>query len=491
MKKVEFGDFQTPLSLAQKCCELVYKIIKPTKIIEPTCGMGSFIEASYEVWGNSVKYEGYEINNEYVDSIKKNNKNLFKIAKIKNTDFFSLDISSLLKDEKKVLLIGNPPWVTNSKLGQLSSTNLPKKSNIKGLSGMDAMSGKSNFDISEWMILKLCEELAKSKGVLAMLCKTSVARNVFQHLNKTQKQSTAFKIFKIDSKKEFDVSVDACLFVVDYLNGGEQNICETFAELDLKSKSSKIGIIEKRVIADLVAYSSTVNKVLGETLIPWRSGIKHDASSVMELYEADGRLLNGLDEIVDIEDEYVFPLLKSSDLANDRLKANRYVIVTQKKVGDDTSHLKASAPKLWKYLNKHKDKLDGRKSSIYKTQSSFAMFGLGDYSFKPFKIAISGLYKNVKFCLLKSVDGKSIMVDDTCYQLGFSSLGEAKKHLSILESDLIFDYLRSLIFFDAKRPINTDILNSIDFAKAELHCQFKKPNKPSGKPSKSESSATI
>lgn len=50
---------------------------------------------------------------------------------------------------KNCLILGNPPWTTNSKMGQIDGTNLPEKSNVDTLKGMDALTGKSNFDISK------------------------------------------------------------------------------------------------------------------------------------------------------------------------------------------------------------------------------------------------------------------------------------------------------------------------------------------------------
>jgi len=45
--RVEYGDFQTPLELAELVCQkLVNLNINPDLIIEPTCGVGNFIEAS-------------------------------------------------------------------------------------------------------------------------------------------------------------------------------------------------------------------------------------------------------------------------------------------------------------------------------------------------------------------------------------------------------------------------------------------------------------
>src|SRR5690606_18231930 len=131
----------------------------------------------------------------------------------------------------------------------------------------------------------------------------------------------------------------------------------------------------------------------------WRSGVKHDVGSVMEFNCTDRRLINGLGEVVDIEEDYVFPLLKSSDLGNGRTTVRKAVLVTQKHTGDDTSEIEQRAPKTWRYLMCHADVLDQRKSSIYENRPRFSVFGIGSYSFAPWKIAISGLYKNISFVL--------------------------------------------------------------------------------------------
>ncbi len=465
-KKVEFGDFQTPLSLALKCTDLLKISYKPTCVIEPTCGLGFFLEAADNTWGPNIKLYGYEINKTYLDSFSKRSPNIFKRAEVEHADFFDLQMSKVVGVSNNPFILGNPPWVTNSQLGVLDSKNLPKKSNIKGLSGFEALSGKSNFDISEWMIMNLCKELSPRKGVLAMLCKTSVARNVFLHNYKTAIKDVTYKIYRIDSKKEFNVSVDACLFVADFLNGGDEKKCDIYQELSPDSFENSIGINDGKIIADIDMFSSTQDMVQGASDLIWRSGVKHDASKVMELKLEGDQLKNGFGELVDVESDLVYPLLKSSDIANNRLDPRRFVIVTQKKVGDDTITIKEQYPKLWNYLNKHSEKLDGRKSSIYKKQPRFSIFGIGEYSFKPYKIAISGLYKNLNFSLLTPLNGKPIMVDDTCYLLGFDSLKDAEFCLKTLTSKLVTDYITSLIFWDSKRPVNSDILKSIDLDKA-------------------------
>ncbi|MBF5066102.1 SAM-dependent methyltransferase, partial [Salmonella enterica subsp. enterica serovar Istanbul] len=54
------------------------------------------------------------------------------------------------------------------------------KENGRGLRGLDARTGASNFDVSEWMVVRLLESLAGHDATLAMLCKAAVARRVVE-----------------------------------------------------------------------------------------------------------------------------------------------------------------------------------------------------------------------------------------------------------------------------------------------------------------------
>ena len=88
-QKIAHGDFQTPQSLADDCCRLLVGKIKPRFVIEPTCGLGNFLQAANNTFGNSPQYIGFDINSEYIKSAEKNLSTQIKNLKLTCADFFS------------------------------------------------------------------------------------------------------------------------------------------------------------------------------------------------------------------------------------------------------------------------------------------------------------------------------------------------------------------------------------------------------------------
>jgi len=297
-----------------------------------------------------------------------------------------------------------------------------------------------------------------------MLCKTATARKVLKHFWNIDGQVNDSSIYIIDAKRHFDVSVDACLFVTFINPIKKSKDAYIYNDLSFNKKISHIGIYANELIANIDDFNK-FRKIDGIDYYKWRSGLKHDAAKVMELEKVGEKYINGFGESVELENEFIYPLLKSSDLGNERLVPRKYVIVTQKKVGDDTKLIQAEAPKTWAYLENHSSILDNRKSIIYKKRPRFSVFGIGDYSFTSWKVAISGLYKNIHFNSIGQHDNKPIMVDDTCYFIPCSSENEATFIAEQLNSKPCLQFLKSLIFFDAKRPINIDILSRVDLKK--------------------------
>ena len=304
----------------------------------------------------------------------------------------------------------------------------------------------------------------KKASHLAMLIKNSVAKNIMYEQRNCRFAASSISQYNIDAKKEFGVSVAASLLFIGF-DGSASRVCQVKDFYTMKSVRV-YGWANDCFVADMVSYKNS-EFIDGRSQLTWWSGMKHDCAKVMELKRAGDRYVNGLGECVDIEDDVVYPLLKSSDIKGDSiLSVQKYVIVTQKGTSEDTDWMKDSCPKAYKYLSQHANLLDERRSVIYRNRPRFCIFGIGSYSFKPYKVVISGLYKQTRFSLVKAIEDKPVMLDDTCYLLGFDRLDDALAAQCVLNSKLVQSFINSLLFIDAKRVINKELLMRIDVLEA-------------------------
>ena len=472
--KSEYGDFQTPLELARTICRwLSQNGVTPEVLIEPTFGQGHFILAALETFPSLRFVYGVEIYESYVNEAKQSIEHFLSGQKrnpqpsvnLHQEDVFQFSFDAIFQKHRdhKILVLGNPPWVTNASLSRKESTNVPEKSNFKGTNGIDAITGKGNFDIGESVTLAMLEAFSRSNGTLAFLVKNIVVRNIVHSQQTRRFGISQLQQIAIDAKKEFNASVDASLFCAQ-LNKPPVTSCSAFESFDKKVVYS-FGWVAGQFVADVEKYKHS-RALDGISPVVWRQGIKHDCSGVMELTKTETKYENSLNESVLIEDELVYPLLKSSDLKTTVIGSTRkHVIVPQKFVGQNTNYINRNFPKTFSYLQGHQEAFDRRKSSIYKGKPPFSVFGIGDYSFQPYKIAISGLYKQTCFSLVLPVEGKPAMLDDTCYFLGMDSLSEAVCVFYLLNHQRTQELFRSLIFWEGKRIITKDILMRLDYSR--------------------------
>lgn len=97
--RVSYGDWQTPVSLAEKICDIhLSKFGSPDIGIEPTCGLGAFVLSALRKFQNIKEFHAIEINRQYASELKlkillnalsspsKSHPDIY----IYNTDFLSL-----------------------------------------------------------------------------------------------------------------------------------------------------------------------------------------------------------------------------------------------------------------------------------------------------------------------------------------------------------------------------------------------------------------
>lgn len=462
--RIEAGDFQTPAPLADEVVALLRRSGEAYRaVLEPTCGAGSLLAAAARAFPGAALV-GFDRSPEHLARARQALAG--SGAELAVADFFQSDWSAIVAAlPEPLLVLGNPPWVTSATLGALSSTNLPQKTNAKGALGLDALTGKSNFDISEWMLERLIDAAAGRRFTLAMLCKAAVARRLMERVAE-RGLGVEGSVHAVDALEHFSAAVSAVLFVLKSVRPGARSSpgalrFGVYRDLVATEPASFMGVIGGRSVSDVDAHARTA-ALEGPSELVWRSGVKHDLARVMELTEVGGTLQNGLGERVTVEGDCVYPLCKGSDLFHGRTGATgRFVLVTQRALGDDTNELRTRCPATYHYLERHQAAFAARRSRIYAGRPPFAMFGVGPYTFSAHKVAISALHKRLAFRALGPVAGRPVVLDDTSYFLACESREQAETLAAQLSSPLARGFFEARIFWDSKRPINKALLGTL------------------------------
>ncbi|MDI9337324.1 MAG: hypothetical protein QM539_02735 [Alphaproteobacteria bacterium] len=430
--------------------------IKVTSIKQPqsSCPFKDVKQKIYGLGYNLLIFVYDKIDDSKTQSTKLDFVSCSFISKERTGDYSTtLRLREMIKDKANVEDI----------IAYLSDKNIPQKSNIKNLNGLDSITGKGNFDIAEYITLRLIESFQNLNCFLALLVKNAVIKNILYDQKVKKLRIGKIEKYCIDSKKEFNVSVEAS-FLYCQFNLMPSFSCTEYDFYNLKNKLC-FGWFQNKFVSNYNDYNKTKD-FDGICQFEWRQGIKHDCASIMELESINDYFVNNQVDKIKIEPDLIYGFLKSSDLKNTVIKKTRkHTIVTQTKVGQDTTYLKHLYPKTYSYLEKNIFSFQSRKSSIYKGKPLFSIFGIGDYAFKPFKVAISGLYKTYHFTLVLPQNYKPVMLDDTCYFIGFDNIEFAVFAIILLNSSTTEAFLKSITFFDAKRVFTKDLLMRLDLLK--------------------------
>jgi hypothetical protein len=460
---VTMGDFQTPRELA---AEVWSAIGDPSVdvLVEPTVGLGVFL-ATVPSTHERLPWVGYDLNPRYVEHAARIARDRKLSADLRCASIFELTASDLqeLVAGRRVLAVGNPPWVTNAAQSGAAAPNLPRKLNRFNLKGLDAMTGKANFDIAEAVLLATLEALGSASEIrLAFLIKRSVAIKMAKDILGTPGVISA-KFSRIDALQSFGAAVEAGLFEVRIQPGSSA----TTQRLGLApalgaAPTSDAGLVGGRFVGNVEMYArSRFVEAAPQAGFNWRQGVKHDLAKVLELRRTPSGLINGFGETVDVESDVLCPFYKSSDLAA-RRPASRLFPLYQHDLSGPLEGLSSRWPRLAAYLRDHRDRFVARGSSIYRGKPDFMLFGVGEYSLAPFKVAVSGFYKQPLFSVLTPTDhGHPPLVDDTCYMLPFEDFEEAERAADYLNGESVRRFLLSVADTTAKRPFTKDILGRI------------------------------
>src|SRR5262249_41968489 len=149
------GDFQTPPELVAAVLDTLGPIgARWPRVLEPTCGQGHFLQGLLEHPAPPREIHAVEIQPSHCraageQAARQGDRGI--ALTITCADIFQLRLGRDLRwrHDGPLLVVGNPPWVTSAELGSLAGAQTPPKSNDAALGGLEALTGASNFDVTE------------------------------------------------------------------------------------------------------------------------------------------------------------------------------------------------------------------------------------------------------------------------------------------------------------------------------------------------------
>ncbi len=450
-------DYQTPLNLTDSICEYLKNDLKisPDIIIEPTCGIGNFLKSISKSFPKKQLY-GIEIDKTKLNKVDNRIPNLKLIhADISEFKFNDFDRNN------SYLIIGNPPWSIQQEIFKPDTNKSSLTSNFTNLRDNNDNITNLNSDISEYIILKIIKEFKNTKSTIAFLCKKHISRNIFIKLIMQDIHYSFIKQINLNSYKKFNINSDTCLLIIQF---GKKKLKSKICEVcDISNPSQvlyKFGFKKDTFYLNV----DNIPQLDGKCQFEWNQGVKHDCAKIMEFTYENNHFINKNGNQTNIENVLIYPLIKARDLKKPFVnKTSKYILITQQKIKQDTNYIKTEAPKTWQYLNENKKYFDNRKSKVYNNTPDFSIFGIGEYAFKKYKVAISCFNKNPTFSLVFSE--KTMILDDSCCFLSFDNYDDAYITLLILNSQLVKKFLKNKAVIDSKRHYPKKLLKRIDIEK--------------------------
>lgn len=416
-------------------------------------------------------------------------------------------------------VIGNPPWIKWDFL----SNDYKEKLRILyqdvyklfSHKGMKASMGYAHDDLSILFTYIAMDKYLKDKGTLSFVLKQtlykSIAGKEFRKFQITKKN----EIIPIKIKKVHDL-----LDLKPFGSGAETSIA--VLEKNKKTSYPVNYITWTKKKKDNYDDLSTINYVKSVTsresfdaypdpfsgdmtdvwiLVPKgiklpdipkrlnyytpRHGVVNDLNSVflLKINGKSGKFLSvnnlanfgkkKVKEIrTDLEPNYIYPLVKPDNAKRWKIDGYHYMLLPQKKDGENNeSLLRIKFSKTYSYLSRFKKELLSRKSKWFKGEGKpfYSIFGIGKYTFKPYKVVWCCMSYKPDFSVVskvkdKFIGKKELIPDNTIGNISFDSKEEAHFVCSVLNSEksqLLFSMRSS----KSKWGISIDMVKKIPIPK--------------------------
>lgn len=429
----EVGRVFTPIKWARWALEK-YNIYDKWRsgctIIEPTCGSGVFFRALLSIAkdnNESVsisdlnRLTGVEINKSDKQNFMKMIQEDFGLE-FPECNFISCDFLDYFDARQFDIAIGNPPWSNFTEIPEhykeKIKNNFLKYDLVKNKK--DVLLGASRADIAALIIQKTMKKHVKIKGEGFFFVPMSLFFNEDANKNFRPREGSG-NVFSVEEIVDFenglvfeDVGTRNGFIHLksnDFQNfpipiqkyNGEKLWCRASLEdgawMRMQDKNNK-PIFEKIQINETQVARQGINTGgLNKVFLLERSELLKD--------DKIAEFQNGYGETIELETDYVFPIMHVGLFSDRKPKKFRYILCLHYKNGAAlSSDCIEKMPLVKRYIETYRVEMTKRKGTILQAHISrgyfWHLFGVGAYSFSQYKVAWEALGKR---------EFKSVVID--------------------------------------------------------------------------------
>ncbi|WP_128477131.1 N-6 DNA methylase [Halorussus pelagicus] len=319
-------------------------------------------------------------------------------------------------------LVGNPPWIPWSRLSETVKAGWRERGDELDLlphDGTASRLGHANDDISLPFVWVCIDRYLDAGGGASFVLKRAVSKGPAGKLLRTL--SVDERPLALEAVHDFNrlrpfgeqVGANAAVYALRADADHEfpvETVSWTASERDdpadfatrasmrrtLDREETALVPVDADEEASAWVRADAEHAALGECAHEIRHGVKDDAQAVFSVER---------EELADLEDEFVYPYVKSRHVVKYGLFGHELRLVPLRKANEDNEkELRERYPKTYDYLETHRDALESRSSSWLDKGPFYNVFGLGEYTWSEYKVAWCRLGFKPHFAVVSTVE---------------------------------------------------------------------------------------
>ncbi|WP_336002469.1 N-6 DNA methylase [Halorientalis halophila] len=431
--RLALGEFYTPRAVADLALESLPETVADATVLDPGCGSGVFLTAALERkregWtGDSESFldaatdsvVGIDVNPVAVKSATLS----YAVALFDELEaadresvalpVFLTDALALTRDDEIRVrgasldasfdaLVGNPPWVPWERLSERLKdrwrAEYVDRLDLQPHDGVTARLGHSNDDVSVPFAWVCVHRYLREGGAAAFVLKRDLMRGpagaVLRRLRVGDRALDLRDVQDLSALTPFpEVGANAAVYA--FAADAQASFPVPATVWTAGEDSADFGSLSALHESATATATELVPLAPDDPSTPWlradaeraalgpcdheiRHGLKDDANAVFGLER------EALDRI---EDDLVYPYLKSRHVRKWGLTGHDLRLVPQRQAGEDNEErLQREYPDAYAYLRDHREQLTDRSSSWLDHGPFYSVFGLGAYTWADYKIA--------------------------------------------------------------------------------------------------------